>query len=282
MKVLKFSFAKTASGFMSLFMTMMTVQSMDNHPVTETTTLNAAPNLTQDLRINNTEPFIPFKSYQNEQFVLNQLKMLEGKELKLWGIGNFAGDDLASGVIRKLTQSSWSHVALIIVDQTDCRYCFESTASYDEIMHKGIFPQVRISPWSNVCDVYSGVIASRQFIFAESHQNNTKAVGDLVHSLIGKPYEENLVSLVEAIKGKNKKKDISSIFCSELVAEVMQELGYLKNDKLSDNYLPKDFSTEMTLSLINAALGDEIMIKGKKFDEGEMFESDCCSSCILF
>ncbi len=272
MKVSKLSITRTISGFILLFMTLMTAQSMEITPHTEAMTLNNVQNLN----------IKKIQSYQNTPFVTEQLKMLEGKELRLWGIGIFAGDDLVSAVIRKLSHSSWSHVALIIADQTDYLYCFESTASYDEIMHKGILPQVRISPWINACDEYSGAIASRQFVFREDHQPNTKTVGELVHNMIGKPYERDLFSLIEVINRASKKRDISSLFCSELVAEVMQELGYLKKDKLSDNYLPKDFSTEMTLDLINTAFRTEIIFKGKKFDEGEMFDSHPCASCMLF
>lgn len=218
--------------------------------------------------------------FANEEIVLEQLSLIEGKDLTVWGIGLFAGDDIASGFIRKVTDSSWSHVSLILIDQLNSRYCFESTGSYDEIMYRGMLPQVQISPWATALQNYSGVVAQREFTLSIRKENNPETVGKMVRSLIGVSYETNLISLIEAIKSKNKKADISSLFCSELVAMVLQNLGYLENTKLSNNYLPRDFSTEVHSFLNGAIVGDEVLLKGNVLEKGECLGS-CCRGCVL-
>lgn len=218
--------------------------------------------------------------FDNEEIVQKQHEMIKDKNLTVWGIGLFAGSDITSGMIRKLTNSSWSHVALVLTDQEKRLYCFESTGSYDEIMHKGMLPQVQISPWLEALANYSGVVAHRQLEFSQIRQNTPKNVNKLVYDLIGKPYEENLTSLIEALSGSSKKPDVSSLFCSELVAEVLQELGFLDEEIICDNYLPKDFSTEIPLHLEGAKLSNEVILKGQLLDKGECFGS-CCTGCVI-
>ena len=218
--------------------------------------------------------------FDNKEIVQKQLDLIKDSELTVWGIGLLAGDDITSGFIRKVTDSSWSHVALILKDQTNSKYCFESTGNYDAIMHHGMLPQVQISRWDLALKNYSGVVAQREFTLSIRKENNPETVGKLVRSLIGRSYETNLISLIEAINSKNKKADLSSLFCSELVAMVLQNLGYLDNTKLSDNYLPCDFSTEVHVFMNGAVVGDEILLKGNILDKGECLGS-CCTGCVI-
>jgi hypothetical protein len=54
---------------------------------------------------------------------------------------------------------------------------------------------------------------------------------------------------------------LSSLFCSELVAEVYQKMGLLTEKLPSNEYIPKDFSTEKSLSLeLGYSLQKEIAI----------------------
>ena len=69
----------------------------------------------------------------------------------------------------------------------------------------------------------------------------------------GRPYETSKIELIlSAIDFKeeylsflsNTKEDLSSLFCSELVAEAYKRMGLLVTDKLSNEFTPDDFSSK--------------------------------------
>lgn len=230
------------------------------------------------------------KLIRGDAFYKEELTLIKGKKLKLMGIGLFAGSDGTSALIRKITLSLWSHCALILVDQDGILYCFESTGSYDEIMHHGVTPRVQIHLWDEVVKQYEGNVAMRHFFDSKPddipfvEMNTPEIVNELVMKYLNTPYEYNLVELLKAVMGDNKEGNLNSIFCSELVAQVLIDMGYLPKEKLSDNYLPKDFSSEMTLQLVNASLADETVVK--MLGEEELSISDDrkygrCSGCVM-
>ena len=68
----------------------------------------------------------------------------------------------------------------------------------------------------------------------------------------GRPYEKNTSELIlSAIDVqeeylsflRNTKEDLSSLFCSELVAEAYKRMGLLGGKKLSNEYTPDDFAS---------------------------------------
>lgn len=71
------------------------------------------------------------------------------------------------------------------------------------------------------------------------------AMREVLRSLHGRPYEERKWSMACDRLGirfvSDMKEDLSSIFCSELVAEAHQATGFLSEDYPSDNYWPCDF-----------------------------------------
>ena len=69
---------------------------------------------------------------------------------------------------------------------------------------------------------------------------------------MGRPYEKNMVQLaVSAINPsdvflslfQNTREDLSSLFCSELVAAAYQRMELIKDDRPSNTYTPDDFSS---------------------------------------
>lgn len=207
--------------------------------------------------------------FGKQKFLESQRKLIDGRQLTVQGIAVFSANDLVGAAIRTLTASSWSHVGLILEDELDnSLFCFESTGAASQIL-QGIAPQVQISSWQDVVADYDGRVAKRQFNFGEK-KPKWQDVVKYVQGNLGKPYETNLESLIMAIRGDNKENDVSSVFCSEMVADCLITLGYLDSEKLSSNYVPGDFSSKRILSLINgASLGKEIMVKGKA-------EGSCC------
>lgn len=209
--------------------------------------------------------------FGKREFLNTQKKLIEGRQLNLWGVGLFSSNDAVGAVIRMLTASDWSHVGLILEDEKDhSLFCFESTGAAAQIFD-GVLPQVQIASWQDVVDNYNGKIAQRQFKFSgqtPKWQDTLK----YVNNNLGKSYEKDMSSLINAIRGENKKSDVSSVFCSEMVADCLIQSGYLDETiRLADNYVPGHFSSKQLLPWINgASLDKQIMVKGKT-------SSSCCT-----
>lgn len=74
-----------------------------------------------------------------------------------------------------------------------------------------------------------------------------------IHDMLGRPYEKNLLELVRAVgsaskensnntSGSKKDHDLSSVFCSELVAAALQKIGLLSSSMTSNEFAPADFA----------------------------------------
>ena len=84
----------------------------------------------------------------------------------------------------------------------------------------------------------------------------------------GTPYEKSDLELIRSGLDedylsflKNDTEDLSSLFCSELVAEVYKFMNLLKTDKLSNNFTPDDFTSGSGLTLEFGQLEPEVYIK---------------------
>jgi hypothetical protein len=79
----------------------------------------------------------------------------------------------------------------------------------------------------------------------------------------GRPYEQKRLQLLRAGCRRNRTKDLSSFFCSELVAEAYQRMGLLPPKPPSNDYTPRDFSSERNTPLpllLGATLGPEVLV----------------------
>lgn len=94
----------------------------------------------------------------------------------------------------------------------------------------------------------------------------------------GRPYEKNKIELIlSAIDAqekylsflRNTQEDLSSLFCSELVAEAYKRMGILNTTKISNEFTPDDFSSarDSHLSLNFGKLEPEVYVE-LKFDFG--------------
>ena len=92
----------------------------------------------------------------------------------------------------------------------------------------------------------------------------------------GRPYEKNKIELIlSAIDAqekylsflRNTHEDLSSLFCSELVAEAYKRMGILNTTKFSNEFTPDDFSSARNheLQLNFGQLEPEVYIE-LKFD----------------
>jgi hypothetical protein len=75
-----------------------------------------------------------------------------------------------------------------------------------------------------------------------------------VARMVGRQYERNPTSMVKAFLGVPQEDDLSSVFCSELVAGAYQAVGVLPDSPSANAYLPPDFASGSKRSLVAAHL----------------------------
>ncbi|MEB3702429.1 hypothetical protein Bealeia1_01890 [Candidatus Bealeia paramacronuclearis] len=198
-----------------------------------------------------------------------KLSLSEKAEYNLRGIALFSGKSAFSRLIKRFTQSDYSHVGVVFSkagenpdDESAWRF-FEATISPKDIILERHFPHVRLSPWTQVVEHYDGSVFLRTFKFENDNTPPSQAVTQFVEKFNGRPYEKHLTELIRAAYGSNKKVDLSSVFCSELTAEMFMELGLMPPSN-ANNYVPKHFSTESSIKLVGASLSREMIVKKAK------------------
>lgn len=194
---------------------------------------------------------------------------------RLRGIALFSGTDPFSEGIKIVTKSNYSHVGVVLaesgqdIDDRQFWHCFESVGTAEEVLKDHVLPHVRITPWEDVVQSYKNGMWLRTFKFNAEKEPTPQWVTEFVAKFNGKPYEKNFGELLGAINAKNKKTEIDSVFCSELVAEMLIE-AKLMEAGISSNFTPHQFSTEYKLPLVGATLSPETIIHQPK-------RTGCCS-----
>ena len=190
-------------------------------------------------------------------------------KLKTGDVVLFSGKGGISAGIKWATLSRWSHVGMIVVlPEYDFVTVWESTTLSSivdldtKLPHKG----VQLVPFSSRIEGYGGEVAVRQLDGVTFDDGDIKNLMLLRRKLAGKEYEQDKIELIKAAYdgplGRNSE-DLTSLFCSELVAEAYQRLGLLSEDKPSNEYTPADFSDKRQLKLLEGALGKEVILKEK-------------------
>ncbi|MCI0681473.1 MAG: hypothetical protein L0Y71_05160 [Gemmataceae bacterium] len=177
----------------------------------------------------------------------------------------FGGKGALSQGIKWFTRSRWSHVGMVIQLEWGV-FLWESTTLTDlEDFDTGTMTEgVQLVVLSERIKKYDGEIAVRR-LECERTAAMLDNLKQLRLELRGKPYEKAKIELIKAAYdgpwGDNIE-DLSSLFCSEMVAEAYQAMELLGEDKPSNEYTPADFSTETELDLLgDARLHKEKLIK---------------------
>ncbi len=79
--------------------------------------------------------------------------------------------------------------------------------------------------------------------------------------MTGRSYKKSVGQLVQSRWGRNKTDDLSSVFCSELVAAAYKQLGLLGEAVVTCNVLPKDLAGDFALQ--RGSLGPLIVYSAK-------------------
>ena len=180
--------------------------------------------------------------------------------LKTGDIVLFSGKGGFSRSIRWFTFSTWTHVGMIIrLPEYEGPLIWESLRVpeipdvTDGTMKSGV-QLLDLSERIQTCD---GPVAIRT-LNQPITEKMFEALTDFQRTVKDRPYEKSMMELFRAAWdgpfGKNKE-NLSSIFCSELVAEAYQAMGLLQCDTKggapSNEYTPKYFSEEGSLALLD-------------------------------
>lgn len=180
----------------------------------------------------------------------------------------FSGKGAFSEGIKWFSKSTWSHVGMVVHMPDWGHFLWESTTLSDlEDFETGTLTKgVQLVVLSDRIKKYEGEIAIRR-LQVERTERMTTDLAKLRLELRGKPYEKIKLELIRAVYdgpfGQNTA-DLSSLFCSELVAQAYQTLGLLSEDLPANEYVPKDFSTERAQPLellLDAELTNEVKVK---------------------
>ena len=159
----------------------------------------------------------------------------------------FDGKGLVSGLVKFAQLSDWSHVGMVVKShEMDMLLCWESTTlSKIKDVDAGIVKSgVMIVPLSMHMAKYDGRIAVRQLRTALV-DTQRRILMQMRREVRDVPYEQNLFELLKSTYdgpfGKNTA-DLSSIFCSELIAEYFIRIKLLTDELPANEYTPKDFA----------------------------------------
>ncbi|WP_432452066.1 YiiX/YebB-like N1pC/P60 family cysteine hydrolase [Agarivorans sp. QJM3NY_29] len=177
-----------------------------------------------------------------QQQLLNQLKTGD--------LVFFSSKGLGSSLIRVGTFSPWSHVGMVLqLANYDFVTLWEAVPSrdgfclYAQRASKG----VQVVALEERVAQHQGDVAVRQLMGEELNQAALDNLMQLLEQLQGRRYEQDFWQLTRAgwdgPWGGNSQ-DLSSLFCSELVAAAYQRLGLLDETKPANEYTPADFSED--------------------------------------
>lgn len=224
-------------------------------------------------------------------YIKEQRALIAGKTLTVTGVLVFKSYDLPGKMITGLTYTDiphepqkWSHAGLLLEDEHEQQYCFESTGSAGQIF-SGMLPQVQIHTLEKAVATYAGDVGLRRIAHDErgdsSFRQDTHRATELVWDWVGVSYERRPLELIQSIAGWNKyhKDSEKSLFCSEMDALMLQQLGYLPygpDAKPASNYIPRNFGASDAIELLHGRLEDIKILKTYTEYQTDHPEKGCC------
>ncbi len=193
---------------------------------------------------------------ENSSIVFNESSLTSGD------IVLFSGKSLFSSIIR-LTQSplKWTHIGVVVKDiNTGFLYLFQSTfetnppdCSSGQFISK---TGPKLTLLKTVLDNYDGHAIAFRKLNRPSNAFHTQRKYEesfwfyfkrFFEKHGSKAYEQSYLELFNAAWSRNPSPDTSSLFCTELVAQMFMEFGLLNGNPLhSNNYNLWHFSSENT------------------------------------
>lgn len=201
--------------------------------------------------------------------MISNKQFLNDFSLKTGDLLLFSGNGAWSNLIKLFTRSQWSHVGMIFrTDEGSC-FCFEADVDSMSDFFKKRGVGVRMVPLKKKLNTYVGRIATRSLLglsLTDLEEIQVKIIS-FITEVKNRPYEKSIIEFIRSAYdgpfGENITEDLSSIFCSELVAAAYQRFGLLPHHPPglpSNEYTPADFSRK-TLTLLKGKLSDIVPIK---------------------
>jgi hypothetical protein len=175
----------------------------------------------------------------------------------------------ASAGIKRILGCAWSHVGLVVrTAGSDLPLLFEAIPCrelVDAITGRAA-GGVRLVSLSERLASFEGALAVRRLDPALA-PGQIERLMVVLRQLHGRPYERDLLELIRSVSDRveRPREDLASVFCSELVAEILQGIGLLdevgQGGRPSNEYTPRHFSDGYDLRLkLGFAFGPEIRL----------------------
>lgn len=168
--------------------------------------------------------------------------------LQLGDLVLFEGRGALSEGIKFGTRSRWSHIGMVVCDAAhDVVLCWESTTLSNLPDAGGQYLKgVQLVSLSQRIESYDGDMAIRPLVGA---RDAALVAGFRAAraAFAGRPYEARLLNLALAEydgPGGRAPRDLSSLFCSELVGATYQAMGLLPAACNPGEWVPRDFSSD--------------------------------------
>ncbi|MCX7342612.1 MAG: hypothetical protein NT128_00480 [Proteobacteria bacterium] len=279
----------------SKILTLTTLSFFTAGLTASTTILEDILSGTKDSKTNTTIKAASIKEFPNDQnLTLGYLALCEGTAT-------------VSDVIELGTVSKWSHIAMIFCEPSDIKFTAKELSKTNKskwLCLEANLDQagndVHLIPWSTFEEIEkeAAAVVLRPFSYLSDLPDYNQL--KIINQYLGVPYEKFITELVGAAFRANTAENHQSLFCSELTALTLQDLGLLTKDacspdfRFTNNFVPADFSKERpnALHLIGARLGSEMAARPSSAGENrKAFESFtnalrcalqkvCCCSCV--
>ena len=159
----------------------------------------------------------------------------------------FSGTGFISRMIQTFSRSIWSHVGMVIKSvDWDMILLWESTtlSKIKDIESREQTQGVQLVPLSERVKCYANdKVAFRKLEGVRRDENMREVLRKFRQDMKGREYEKSKFELLKAAYdgpfGANEE-DLSSIFCSELVAEAYQRMGLLMDNEEMEGYVPSN------------------------------------------
>jgi hypothetical protein len=184
----------------------------------------------------------------------------------------FHGIGWDSGVIQFLEQCRWTHVGMVVrMPGIEYPLIWESYPYeyVEDILLREKKSGARLVSLDErlAVGVEKGLfdIAAVRLLRVERTPEMFKALKEFIQGMFhALPYPGDWEMLIDYLLGRffrEEKTETREVQCAELVAETYKRMGILSNDKLSNSFVPKDFSSEGRLSLLlGAELEEECIL----------------------
>lgn len=157
----------------------------------------------------------------------------------------FQGNNVGSCIQRCILNAPYDHVALVVKSPGNpFRKRKPSTYVLEANGRDGV-AKYDLDVWiymrTTMHAAFTKVVYRR--LLCERTRKRRRTLLQFVDRTIGHSYETNYVNFVKAFFSVNSEEsDLSTAFCSKLVAAALQEIGVMSKERHADIFLPGDFS----------------------------------------